>query len=55
MSRSKSENHWGQQRKMRAKAKVDIRRRDRQRLAKLTEDSGGNEPVPSRWQVTAIK
>lgn len=47
--------HYGQQRKMRAKAKVAIRRRDRKRLGKPTEESLVIEPVLKRSRFSSIK
>ncbi len=51
----RQDHHFGQQRKMRAKAKVAIRRRDRKKLGKPTEDSAVIEPRLARTRFTCIK
>jgi hypothetical protein len=51
----RQDHHYGDQRKMRAKAKVAIRRRDRKRLGKPTEESGVIEPVAKRTRFGSIK
>jgi hypothetical protein len=51
----RQDNHFGNQRRMRAKAKVDIRRRDRKRLGKPDEESGVIEPREQRSRLTCIK
>jgi hypothetical protein len=55
MSRTTNEHHYGQQRKMRAKAKQNIRRRDRKKLGPPTEDSGTLESKAKRTRFTFIK
>ena len=55
MSRSVTERRWGDQRKMRAKAKVNIRRRDRKQLGKPTDESGVIEPLRRRAKHSSIK
>ena len=55
MSRTTDERRWGDQRKMRAKCKVNIRRRDRKRLGKPSEESGVIEPLRRRKNYSAIK
>ncbi len=55
MSRTRDENHFGDQRKMRAKAKVAIRRRDRKRLGTPTEESSVIERVAQRVRFSSIK
>ncbi len=55
MSNTYDERRWGDQRKMRAKAKVNIRRRDRKRLGKPTEESSVIEPVFKRNKAMRIK
>lgn len=49
------ENHFGDQRKMRAKTKVNIRRRDRKRLGKPDEESSTLDHSPSRSRLCSIK
>lgn len=55
MSKTRNERRWGDQRKMRARAKVNIRRRDRKRLGAPTEESGVIEPVLKRDKAMFIK
>jgi hypothetical protein len=57
MSHSKSAEHFGNQRKMRAKAKVQIRRSDRKRFGPLDENSPTTDLAPTRsyMQGGAIK
>ncbi len=55
MSRTHDERRWGDQRKMRARAKVDIRRRDRKKLGPPTDESSVIEPVLKRRNYSCIK
>jgi len=51
----REDNHFGNNRKMRAKAKVAIRRRDRKKLGLPTEESGVIEPRFVRSRFMCIK
>ncbi len=55
MSHSTNESHWGKQRRMRARGKVAIRRRDRKRLGKPDEESSVIEPLERRKNYATLK
>jgi hypothetical protein len=55
MSRSRNSQRYGNQRHMRAQAKVQIRRSDRHRFGPLDEDTTTQDLAPARAKHSAIK